>query len=105
MNSSTYYAGKIAEFETVKANVSGLFGSLDSCADAVSKASGYAKELVISGKTFDNGKCEQLSNSLSSVRGDLKSIVSECDTKIQEYTNLYNAAVAREKKEAEKNSV
>lgn len=103
MQSSSYYAAKIREFQGIKGNVSSLFGSLNSCTTATNSCTKYTNEIIISGKVVDKGDLANLSNSLQTINGNLNAIIAECDEKIAKYQALYEQALAWEREQARNN--
>lgn len=102
MQSSAYYAAKIKEFESIKNNISSLFGAINNCATVTSNCTKYTNEIIISKKVVDNGELNKLSMSLQTISGNLTTIIAECDEKIAKYQALYEQALAWEREQAQK---
>lgn len=96
---SEYYRAKIEEMNNVKGDMYALIPSLSECSAAVNSAKAYTEKMIISGKSFDDGKLMEFSNSLSVVRQHLNNIINECSIKIEEYKVLYQQALDRENAE------
>lgn len=64
MQSSAYYAAKIKEFESIKNNISSLFGAINNCSKATNNCTKYTNEIIISKKVVDKGDLSKLASSL-----------------------------------------
>lgn len=85
------------KYSTLKTKINNLFPHVDNSQTVIVNSNNYLKELIISGKTIDDGKMASANNLISSVRSSLKKIITECDrninecnTKITDYNNKIN---------------
>jgi hypothetical protein len=100
MQSSAYYAAKIAEFKAAQSAIKGLYAPLEDCEDENSKGEKIVKDLIICGEPMDKGKLKNLSSTLSTISGYFDQIIAECSRLISEYQALYEAAKAAEEEAA-----
>lgn len=99
---STYYAGKIKEFETAKSEIAGLSDSLSDCQSSVANCCKIMETLTICGEAMDQGKTENMGKELQSIEADFDAIITECNNKIEKYQQLYEKAKAAEEEAAKR---
>lgn len=99
--SSAYCAAMKRAYEQAKASVSALYGELSDCTTAVSNSIPCMQQIIINSQQIDNGKMSEFLTSLNTVKGNLDSIVAECDEMIAYWEQQYQLALAREREEAE----
>lgn len=95
---------KIQAYETAKGNVTGVYGYVEDCQQAVTLSIPHFEQVVISGQSLDDGKMSQFSSNLSTVLGNLQAIASECDEKIALWQAKLAQAIEEEKREAEQST-
>lgn len=103
MESSAYYKQKIDEFTALKNQLTGLLAPIETCSSSVAKSRSYLDNIIICGNPIDkeviSGTIEPTVKNMSSI---VQTLISECQTKINEYTDLYNKALKKEQEEAER---
>ncbi len=103
MESSAVYKQKIDEFTNMKAQLSGLLGPIETCTSSVTKSKEYLENIVICGETIDKGVLSgNVGTTVNSISDLVNTLINECQTKINEYTDLYNAALKAEQEAAER---
>ena len=103
MESSAYYKQKVDEFTNLKAQLSGLLGPVETCVGSITKSRSYLDNIVICGEPVDKGVLGGNVGTTVNDIGDLiETLISECQTKINEYTDLYDAALKAEQEAAER---
>ena len=101
LQSSSYYKGKIDEFVALGKQLSGLSEYITTCSTSVTLGIKYLGEVVICNEPVDkNVLGENVAKTLSDVGEVLNSLISECNDKIEDYTDLYDAAVKAEERQA-----
>lgn len=102
MNSSEYKA-KIDEFMTLKGQLMSLSGVTDSSASAVAKSREYLDEIIICGEPIDKGVLSgNVTTLVENIADTIDQLIRECQVKIDEYTDLYNAALKAEQEARER---
>lgn len=107
--SSSYYQGKIDEFNGIISLISSVFDEFDECINVVDKLLEYkVDDLTIDDKPIvddsSNGELmtmTDLSNELDSDKSLLNEIISECNDLVEKYTVLRDEALAREREAAQ----
>lgn len=100
MASSSYYKGKIDEFNELKAQLSSLLGKIDTSVSTVKKSKEYLDGIIICGEPIDKGVLgDNVLATIESITSTINNLISECGTKIAEYTELYYSAVEAEQRE------
>lgn len=103
MESSAFYKQKIDEFTNLKGQLSGLLGPVETCNTSLTKSRSYLDNIVICGEPIDKGVLAGNVGTAVNDLGDIiEKLISECQTKINEYTDLYNAALKAEQEAAER---
>lgn len=102
--SSADCRAKIAEFKTIKTELLGIIDGIDGYISEFSGISTYLEDLIVNGEPIDKEQLSNMSVSLEKIKGNFQSVVKECEQRIQEYTNLFYEALARER-EAKRNSL
>lgn len=93
---SAYYLTKIKELQESKSKVNGLFSYITECETDLDKSQKYMDNLTICGEPLDKGKVKEIVTSLENITSDFNAIIKECDTKIAEYQEKYEAALKAE---------
>lgn len=94
---SSYYAGLIEKYKSVIQQISGLYGYLSTTQSTVKQCQASMEETQIAGESMDQGKLNDVASAITELRNAFNTIVAECQTKITEYTALYQQALAEEK--------
>ena len=84
------------KYESVKSQVQNALAYFDGCSTCISESSNFLKDLIIDGKSFDDDNLIKDNSKLNAAKGNLQSIINECNEKIAYYNNLYNEALNRE---------
>jgi hypothetical protein len=101
MESSSYYKQKIDYFKELKKQLSGLNDYIDSCDTSLRKSKSYLDEVIICNESIDNGGLEDnAAVAIGNVSTTVTTLISECSTKINAYTDLYNRAYKAEQRRA-----
>lgn len=100
MYSSRYYKNKINKYNEIRKKIKSALTYFDDCYSNMNKASSYLQELIIDNKAFDDGKIKKEVNKLYKINEDLKTLLKECNSKINTYKKLYNKALAEEREAA-----
>ena len=88
MESSSYYKGKVEQFQTLQKQLSGLNSYIDACDTSVRKCKGYLDDIVICNESIDKGVLEDnAAASIGQVSSSVTSLISECNTKIKYYND------------------
>lgn len=104
MASSSFYKGKIDEFNNLKAQLLSLLAKVDNSTLALNKSRSYLDNIVICGEPIDKGVLQNnVSTTINDISDTIDNLISECGTKVNEYTELYYAAVEAENREARRN--
>ena len=96
MSSSECLAMK-NKYEDVKTKIQGVIGFFDDCSNSIMETSSFLHDLIVCGKTFDDGKLEESNGLLGTSKNNLQTIIDECNEKIDFYESEYNKALARER--------
>lgn len=94
--SSSYYEDLINRYKSVVQQISGLYGYLSSTESTVSSCKNSMKDNKIAGEAMDQGKLDDVSSAIESLRNAFNTIIAECQTKISENTIKYQEALAAE---------
>lgn len=98
MESSSYYKGKMTEFSDLAKQLGELSDKISTCDSSVKKGIEYLGEILISGECIDKGVLgENVGATLGDIVDTVSTLISECNTKIRDYNDLYNAALFAEK--------
>ena len=101
LQSSSYYKEKIDEFVALGKKLSGLAEHITTCNTSVTHGIEYLGEIVICNEPIDkNVLGDNVGKTLGDIADALNTLISECNTKIEDYTDLYNAAVKEETRRA-----
>lgn len=101
--SSSEYKAKVDEFMALKAQLLGLSGVTDSSTSAVTKSREYLDEIIICGEPIDKGVLSgTITTLVENIADTIDQLIRECQTKIDEYTDLYNAALKAEQEARER---
>lgn len=97
MESSSYYKSKMEKFKTLKSQLEGLYTYVDACDTSTKKCKSYLDEIIICGESIDRGIIENnVATTVSNISSSVSSLISECRTKIDYYTDMYNKAYRSE---------
>ena len=101
LQSSSYYKGKIDEFVALGESLSALSDDITTCGTSVTKGVTYLGAIIICNEPIDkNVLGDNVGKTLGDIEDALNTLISECNTKIEDYTDLYNAAVKEETRRA-----
>ena len=101
MESSSYYKRKVEEFTDLKKQLTGLNSYIDACDTSVRKCKGYLDDIVICNESIDKGVLEDnAAAAIGQVSSSVTSLISECNTKIKYYNDLYVSAYKAEQRKA-----
>lgn len=101
MESSSYYKKKVEQFQSLKKQLSGLNSYIDACDTSVRKCKNYLDDIVICNESIDKGVLgDNAAVAIGNVSSTVTSLISECKTKIDYYTDLYNTAYKAEQRRA-----
>lgn len=94
--SSSYYSGLIEKYKNVVSSVSSLYTYIGNASSNLGKCKSLISENKINGDSIDNGMLDNISSTLQSLTSSLNTVVAECKSKIDYYTELYYAALYAE---------
>lgn len=86
---------KKANFEALAGQLSSLIGQFDPIINAYNSVGDFLTNVVLSGKTFDDGKLVEQANSLGGHKAYFGQLLAECNQKIQELNEEINSATAK----------
>ena len=96
MSSSECLAMK-NKYENVRSQVQNALAYFDGCSTCILESSNFLKDVIIDGKSFDDDNLVKDNSKLNGAKGNLQSIINECNEKITYYNDLYNEALNRER--------
>lgn len=85
------------KYESVKTKIQGVIVSFDDCSNSIMETSSFLQDLIVCGKTFDDGKLEDDNTLLGIAKNNLQSIIEECNEKIDFYEKKYKEELTRER--------
>lgn len=103
LQSSSYYKGKIDEFVALGESLSALSDDITTCGTSVTKGVTYLGAIIICNEPIDKKVLgNNVAKTLDDISDTLKTLVAECNTKIEDYTDLYNDALKQEQRKKKK---
>lgn len=100
--SSGYYKALMDKCDQIIQGVSGLYSYLGSCSNNISQCKPLIDKTIIDNETIDKGKIDNVSSTLSHLRGVFDTVIAECTVKRELYETLYRAALQAEEEERRK---
>lgn len=101
MESSSYYKRKVEEFTDLKKQLTGLNSYIDACDTSVRNCKNYLDDIIICNESIDKGVLEDsAAGAIGNVSSSVSSLISECTTKINYYSDLYTRAYKAEQRRA-----
>ena len=89
---------KIEEYEKIKQQIKGLDGYISDCQEVIKTGNTYAKETIINNKPIDNEIFTKLEKKIEEIPEKLQRIINECNSKIENYQELYDRLFIQETK-------
>lgn len=103
MSSSSYYKKKINKYQNIKSKLKETLEYFDDCFTNMNDSASHLENVILENEPFDKGKIREEINNLSKINQNLKSVINECNYKIDKYTKLYKKALAEERKASNSN--
>ena len=96
MESSAYYKAQIDKFKGYLGKMAGLSGKVTNSGESSTDSCKFVDKIIICGEPMDGGELSKINDAINSIDSAVSAITGEINAKIEEYTGLYQQALAAE---------